>query len=253
MRADGRRCKLVVALAVLAWGGLGCAAVSPVLVEESRFGVMEAAEARLAVLPFYPSAKLSRSVQPGGAAAWEAAALVTRFVTEAVASRRVMVIPESDVQLATASQAIIIGFNVRPDNRARELAEKEHIDIRTYAVIYHAIDDVKKAMAGLLSPKFKEVYLGRAEVLKTFNITKVGTIAGCKVADGKLLRNAQIRLLRDNVVVHDGKLNSLKRFKDDAREVLVGYECGMGIEGYNDIKVGDVIEAYQLEQIEAKI
>jgi translation initiation factor IF-2 len=162
-------------------------------------------------------------------------------------------ITESDVMLATASQAIIIGFNVRPDNRARELAEKEHIELRTYSVIYEAVDEVKQAMAGLLAPRFKEVYLGRAEVRETFNITKVGTIAGCYVNDGKIQRSAQIRLLRDGVVVHDGKLSSLKRFKDDAREVAQGYECGMGIEGYNDLKVGDVIEAYVMEQVEAKL
>ena len=160
---------------------------------------------------------------------------------------------ESDVMLAAASQAIIIGFNVRPDNRARVLAEKEHIDIRTYSVIYTAIDDIRSAMAGMLAPKFKEVYLGRAEVREAFNITKVGTIAGCHVTDGKIKRSAQIRLLRDGTIVHDGKLSSLKRFKDDAKEVANGYECGMGIENYNDIKVGDVIEAYEMEQVEATL
>jgi translation initiation factor IF-2 len=158
-------------------------------------------------------------------------------------------ITESDVMLANASNAIIIGFNVRPETKARSLAESEHIEIKCYNIIYELIDDVKLAMAGLLDKKRVETYLGRAEVRQTFSIPKAGTVAGCFVIDGKLVRNAQVRLLRDSRIIFDGKLNSLKRFKDDAKEVNQGYECGMGIDGYNDIKVGDLIEAYQIDMV----
>jgi translation initiation factor IF-2 len=158
-------------------------------------------------------------------------------------------ITESDVMLANASNAIIIGFNVRPETKARSLAESEHIEIKCYNIIYELIDDVKLAMAGLLDKKRVETYLGRAEVRQTFSIPKAGTIAGCFVIDGKLVRNAQVRLLRDSRIIFDGKLNSLKRFKDDAKEVNQGYECGMGIDGYNDIKIGDLIEAYQIDMV----
>jgi translation initiation factor IF-2 len=138
---------------------------------------------------------------------------------------------------------------VRPETKARGLAESEHIEIKCYNIIYELIDDVKLAMAGLLDKKRVEVYLGRAEVRQTFSIPKAGTVAGCFVIDGKLVRNAQVRLLRDSRIIFDGKLNSLKRFKDDAKEVNQGYECGMGIDGYNDIKVGDLIEAYQVDMV----
>jgi translation initiation factor IF-2 len=158
-------------------------------------------------------------------------------------------ITESDVMLANASDAIIIGFNVRPETKARSLAEAEGIQIKTYNIIYELLDDVKNSMAGLLDKKRVENYLGRAEVRQTFSLPKAGTIAGCFVIDGKLVRNAQIRLLRDSRIIFDGKLNSLKRFKDDAKEVAQGYECGMGIDGYNDIKVGDLIEAYEIEMV----
>src|SRR5690606_24653773 len=151
-------------------------------------------------------------------------------------------ITESDVNLAAASNAIIIGFNVRPETSARNLAEREGVDIRLYRVIYDAIEEVQKAMEGLLEPKFQEVVLGRAEVRATFKVPGVGTVAGCYVVDGKVARNAQVRLLRDNVVVYEGRIASLKRFKDDVREVQAGYECGIGIERFNDIKEGDVIE-----------
>jgi len=152
--------------------------------------------------------------------------------------------------LASASSAIIIGFNVRPDNNVRDMAEREKIDIRLYRIIYNAIEDVEKAMKGMLAPKFKETVLGRAQVRQVFKVTGAGTIAGCYVTDGKVVRNAQARLLRDNVVIHEGKVDSLKRFKDDAREVAAGYECGMGLENYNDIKEGDVIECFQMEEIQ---
>ncbi len=158
-------------------------------------------------------------------------------------------INETDVMLASASNAIIIGFNVRPDNNARDIAEREKIDIRLYRVIYNAIEDVQQAMKGMLAPKFREEILGHAEVRQTYKITGVGTIAGGYVIDGKIARNASIRLLRDNVVIHEGKIDSLKRFKDDAKEVATGYECGIGIERYNDVKVGDVIECFTMEEI----
>ncbi len=159
-------------------------------------------------------------------------------------------INESDVMLASTSNAIIIGFNVRPDNNARDFAEREEIDIRLYRVIYNAIEDVQNAMKGLLAPKFKEVILGRATVRTTFKVSGVGTIAGSYVTDGKVQRNATARLLRDNVVVHEAKIESLQRFKDAVKEVASGYECGIGLENYNDIKEGDEIECFLMEEIE---
>jgi translation initiation factor IF-2 len=162
-------------------------------------------------------------------------------------------ITESDVLLASASDAIIIGFNVRPPVKTKELAAKEHVDIRFYDVIYHALDDIKKAMTGLLEPEFEEAVIGSAEVRETFQVPKIGTIAGCYVIEGKVARNAKARLLRDGVVVYTGQIGSLKRFKDDAKEVASGYECGIGIENFNDIKVGDVIEAFILEEVEARL
>ena len=159
-------------------------------------------------------------------------------------------ISKDDVNLASAFNAIIIGFNIRPDNSAREAAEKEKVDIRLYRIIYQAIEDMEKAMKGLLAPEFKEVLLGHAEARSIFKITGAGTIAGSYVLDGKMQRNAQVRLLRDNVVVFEGKLSSLKRFKDDVREVATGYECGMSLEGYNDIKEGDIIECFINEEVE---
>ena len=158
-------------------------------------------------------------------------------------------ITENDVMLATTANAIIIGFNVRPDGGASDLAKRESIDIRLYRVIYDAINDVEKAMKGLLAPQFKEVSLGRAQVRMTFKVTGVGTIAGCYVTEGKIVRNAMIRLLRDNVTVFEGKISSLKHLKDDAREIQQGFECGVGLERYNDVKEGDEIECYTSEEI----
>jgi translation initiation factor IF-2 len=160
-------------------------------------------------------------------------------------------INESDVLLATASNAIIIGFNVRPDRNAAEVAEREKVDIRQHSVIYHVTDEIKKAMAGLLEPTFKEQRIGSAQVRETFKVPKIGTIAGCMVTDGRITRqgDAQARLLRDNVVVWEGKLASLKRFKDDVSEVKAGFECGMGLQNFNDVKVGDVIEVFQMERV----
>jgi translation initiation factor IF-2 len=154
-------------------------------------------------------------------------------------------ITESDVLLAAASNAIVIGFNVRPEVKAASLAQKEGVDVRLYTIIYEVMADIKSAMEGLLEPTFKEQVLGHIEVRQTFNIHGVGTIAGCYVSDGKITRSSLIRLLRDQVVVHEGKLSSLKRFKDDVREAAAGYECGLAIEGFQDIKKGDVIEAYE--------
>ncbi len=162
-------------------------------------------------------------------------------------------ITETDVMLASASNAIIIGFNVRPDARVSELALQEGVEIKLYDIIYNVIADVRDAMEGLLEPEYKEVVQGRAEVRELFRVPKIGIIAGCHVTDGKITRSAGIKLLRDSVVVFDGKILSLKRFKDDAREVLAGFDCGIGIEGYNDIHVGDVIEAYIMETLERKL
>jgi translation initiation factor IF-2 len=162
-------------------------------------------------------------------------------------------ISETDVLLASASNAIIIGFNVRPDARVAEIAEQEGVEIKLYDIIYNVISDVRAAMEGLLEPEYKEVVQGRAEVRELFKVPKIGTIAGCHVTDGKIPRSANLKLLRDSVVVFDGKILSLKRFKDDAKEVLAGFECGIGIEGFNDIHVGDVIEAYISEKIERKL
>jgi translation initiation factor IF-2 len=162
-------------------------------------------------------------------------------------------ISETDVMLASASNAIIIGFNVRPDARVSELAAQEGVEIKLYDIIYNVIADVRAAMEGLLEPEYKEVVQGRAEVRELFKVPKVGIIAGCHVTDGKITRTAGIKLVRDSVAVFDGKVLSLKRFKDDAREVLAGFDCGIGIEGYNDIHVGDVIESYIMETLERKL
>ncbi len=162
-------------------------------------------------------------------------------------------VSETDILLASASNALIICFGVRPPAKVQEMADAEHIQIRYYDVIYKLIDDIKEAMAGLLDPVRSEKVLGRAEVRMTFTVTKVGTIAGSYVTDGKILRGARARLLRDGVVVHDGRISSLKRVKDDAREVASGYECGIGLENYNDVKISDVIEAYQIEETAATV
>ncbi|WP_281226905.1 translation initiation factor IF-2 [Flavobacterium aquiphilum] len=162
-------------------------------------------------------------------------------------------ITETDVMLASASDAIIIGFNVRPAGNARQLADKEEIDIRYYSIIYAAIDDLKDAMEGMLAPEMKEEVLGTAEIRELFKISKVGTIAGCMVVDGKILRNAKIRIVRDGVVIHEGELVALKRFKDDVKEVSKGYDCGIQVKGYNDIEERDVIEAYHEVAIKKKL
>jgi len=162
-------------------------------------------------------------------------------------------INESDVLLASASNAIIIGFNVRPDRNASDVAEREQVDIRLHSVIYNVTDEIKKGMAGLLDPTFKEVRIGSAEVREVFKVPKVGAIAGCMVIDGRITRagETQARLLRDNVVVHEGKIGSLRRFKDDVSEVKSGMECGIGLDRYNDVKTGDIIEVFTMERVAA--
>ena len=162
-------------------------------------------------------------------------------------------VTETDVNLAAASNAVIIGFNVRPEVKAQGHAEREGVDIRLYSIIYDAVEDVKKAMEGLLDPTFKEKFLGRVEIRDVFSVPKFGNVAGCYVTDGKMVRNAQVRLLRDNVVVYEGKMSSLRRFKDDVKDVATGYECGIGLENYNDIKIGDIIEAFEMEKIATKL
>jgi translation initiation factor IF-2 len=159
-------------------------------------------------------------------------------------------ITESDITLAEASSAAIIGFNVRAHKEAREAAERTGIEIRYYNIIYDLVDDVKKAMSGLLAPTLRETMLGNAQILEIFTVSKVGKVAGCRVTDGTVERGANVRLIRDNVVIHDGKLSQLKRFKDDVREVVAGQECGMAFENYQDMKVGDVIECYRVEQVQ---
>jgi len=179
--------------------------------------------------------------------------LSTEEIQVNIIHKAVGAITESDVLLASASDAIVVGFNVRPMGNARQIADKEQIDIRTYSIIYSAINDVKDAMEGMLSPDFKEEITGLCEVRETFKISKIGTIAGCMVTKGKIVRNSEIRLIREGVVIYTGVLSSLKRFKDDAKEVTKGYDCGLQIKDYNDIKVGDEIEGYINVAIKKKI
>lgn len=160
-------------------------------------------------------------------------------------------VTESDVMLAQASGAIIIGFGVGVESKARQLAEREHVDVRQYRIIYEALDDVKQALTGLLTPKFQELFLGRAEVREVFRVPKIGAVGGCYVTEGKILRSGQVRVIRDGAVIHEGAIASLKRFKDDVREVATGYECGIGLEKFNDIKVGDIFEVYTQEEVKA--
>lgn len=179
--------------------------------------------------------------------------LSTKAIKVRVLHEGIGTITESDILLASASDAIIIGFNVRPNVKVKELAEKENVDVRSYDVIYHALDDIRKAMVGMLEPTFEEDVIGLAEVRETFHVPKIGTIAGCAVVDGKIQRNAGVRVLRDGVVIYTGKIDSLRRFKDDVKEVVSGYECGIGVEKFNDIKVGDNLEAYVMVEVEATL
>ena len=162
-------------------------------------------------------------------------------------------ITESDVNLALASKAVIIGFNTRADAMARKLAESSGVDIRYYNVIYEALDDVKAALSGMLAPERRESQIGMVEVREVYKISKVGTVAGCMVTDGLVKRGSKVRVLRDNVVIHTGELDSLKRFKDDVKEVTKGYECGLQVERYNDIEVGDYLEIFKTEEVKRKL
>ena len=159
-------------------------------------------------------------------------------------------VTESDVMLASASNAIIVGFNVRPTGGAADAAADADVDIRLYRVIYDAIEDIEKAMKGMLAPTFREAVIGHVEIRTTFKVSGIGTIGGGYVLDGKIQRNSQVRVVRDGIVIHEGELGSLRRFKDDVKEVAAGYECGLSIDKYNDIKEGDIIEAYVMEQVE---
>ncbi|HTO36409.1 MAG TPA: hypothetical protein VLZ72_09225, partial [Flavobacterium sp.] len=179
--------------------------------------------------------------------------LSTEEIQIKIIHKGVGAITESDVLLASASDAIIIGFNVRPAGSAKQLAEKEEIDIKTYSIIYDAIDDLKDAMEGMLSPELKEEITGTAEIRETFKISKVGTIAGCMVVEGKVFRNSKIRLIREGVVIYTGELVQLKRFKDDVKEVSKGYDCGIQIKNYNDIEINDLIECYQEVEVKKKL
>jgi translation initiation factor IF-2 len=179
--------------------------------------------------------------------------LSTEKIQVNIIHKSVGAISETDVMLASASNAIIVGFQVRPSVTARKLAETEEIDIRLYSIIYDAINEVKAAMEGMLAPEFEEKIVCNIVIREVFNITKVGTIAGCYVLDGKVMRNTKIRVIRDGIVVFTGGLGSLKRFKDDVKEVTANYECGLNIDGYNDIKVDDIIEGYDMVEIKAKL
>jgi translation initiation factor IF-2 len=179
--------------------------------------------------------------------------LSTEKVSVKVIHSGVGAVNESDVLLASASDAIVVGFNVRPERTAQNLAEHDQVDLRLYTVIYEVGDEIKQAMVGLLDPTFREKELGRVEVRDTFRVPKFGVIAGSYVQDGTVLRNAQVRLLRDNVVIYEGELDSLRRFKEDVNEVKEGYECGVSIANFNDVKIGDVIQVYTQEEIAAEL
>jgi translation initiation factor IF-2 len=158
-------------------------------------------------------------------------------------------VTETDVLLASASGAIIFAFNVRPDRKASDLAQRENVEIRPHSIIYEVTDEIKRAMTGLLEPVFKETHLGRAEVRNTFRIKGVGMIAGCMVVDGVIKRDAEVRVVREGVIVYTGRINSLRRFKEDANEVRSGFECGVGVSNFNDVKVGDVFECFSMQKL----
>jgi translation initiation factor IF-2 len=179
--------------------------------------------------------------------------LSTPEVQVNIIHKSVGAVTESDVLLASASNAVIVGFQVRPTQSARKLAEQEQIDVRTYSIIYTAINEIKAAIEGMLSPDIEEKIVCNIEVREVFHITKVGTVAGCMVLDGKVHRNTKIRVIRDGIVVHTGSLGSLKRFKDDVKEVSAGYECGLNIDNFNDIKVNDIIEGYEIVETKRKL
>ena len=186
---------------------------------------------------------------PAEALADAFAQLSTDEVQVQVIQRSVGAISEGDVLLAKASDAIIVGFHVRPDANARAAAEREKVDVRTYRVIYEAVEDVRGALEGLLRPEEREIILGEAEVREVFKISGLGTIAGCLVRNGFIKRGARVRVVRDEVEIYDSRVSSLKRFKEDVREVKEGLECGIGVENFNDVKVGDLLEPYRIEEV----
>ena len=204
------------------------------------------AQGEVSTLPLIIKGDVDGSVQ---ALADSLEQLSTGEVRVEVVHRGVGAVNESDILLAGTTGAVVIGFRVRPDSNARTMAEDSGVEINTYEVIYHAVDDIRAALEGMLRPEQRETVLGSAEVRDTFRITRVGTIAGCYVTDGIIDRKGRARLVRDGIVQYDGEFSSLKRFKDDVKEVREGYECGIGIANYNDIKVGDVIECYTVEEI----
>jgi translation initiation factor IF-2 len=175
--------------------------------------------------------------------------LATDEVRIRILRKGVGAVAESDVVLAQASQAVVVGFNVRPDAKAREVTEREGVDVRLYRVIYQAVDDLKKALSGLLAPAEEEVELGRAEVRATFSVPRLGRVAGCYVTEGTIQRGVRARLVRDGAVAYEGRVASLRRFKDDVREVQEGFECGIGLENFQDVKEGDVIEAFEIREV----
>ena len=179
--------------------------------------------------------------------------LSTEEVQVAIIHKGVGQISESDVLLASTADAIVIGFQVRPSNNARKIADSEEIEIRLYSIIYDAINEIRDAMEGLLAPKVEETVVGTIEVREVFKISKVGTIAGCYVTDGNFKRNNKVRLIREGIVVHEGEIQQLKRFKDDVNEVKYGFECGMSLKGFNDIEVGDTLESYEVKEVKRKL
>ncbi|MFP3949358.1 MAG: translation initiation factor IF-2, partial [Longimicrobiales bacterium] len=203
-------------------------------------------EGEVSTLPIIVKADVDGSVQ---ALADSLEQLSTDEVQVQIVHRGVGAVNESDVLLAGTAGAVIIAFRIRPDSNARQLAEQNGVDIRTYDVIYEAVDEVRQALEGMLSPEERETVLGSAEVREVFKISRVGTVAGCYVTDGVIRRNGQVRLVRDGSVIYTGEISSLKRFKDDVKEVREGFECGIGIENFNDIKVGDVIECFEVEEV----
>jgi translation initiation factor IF-2 len=175
--------------------------------------------------------------------------LGTDEVRVRILRRGVGAVTQSDVELAQADEAIVIGFNVRPDANAREIADRENVDVRLYRVIYQAVDDIKQALSGLLAPEQREASLGEAEVRATFRVPRLGLVAGCYVTRGTITRGARARLVRDGAVVYEGRIASLRRFKDDVREVAEGFECGVGLENFQDVKEGDLIEAFEIREV----
>ena len=206
------------------------------------------AEGELKVLPLIVKADVQGSVEAVKQSLTE---LSNDEVQVNVIHAAVGAISETDVSLADSSNSIIIGFNVRPDPKARALAESSKIDVKLYRIIYEAIEDIKQAMKGMLAPKFNEVYNGKAEVRETFKISGVGTVAGCYVVDGKIVRSGKLRIYRNDIMICEGNVLQLKRFKDDVKEVQTNYECGISIEKFDDIKVGDFIECYTIEEQKA--